>query len=385
MPFKVLNQQPLQLLVFLLTVASWTIVSGADEHRSLLHHQLPPTADPTARKPYPQKVEAILRRAEAALAAPMLTIVQKTHLAASGDPRDYHSLSIYWWPVTQSDGSVVWQHRDGKRNPAASEYDAGKLKATCTHGYDLALGFRVTGKQKYARRCVEVIDAFFLNPKTGMRPHLRYAQAIPGDSPGNRQGIIEGLPISLQLLDAAILLQNFDGWQTHRAEFEGWVTEFRKWLLESEFGKQEAGRANNHSTWYDVQILSLSVWLDETEFAQKWLSKQSLPRLLKQIVPNGGQPFEAYRSKSFEYSVYNLQGWLAIARISRVLQIEWPSEQIERMDAAIDFLSDLDGGKNWPFRQIRPVNYEQMHAGLLKEWQLLKPSLLSEAAGSKSP
>ncbi|GAB5440806.1 MAG: hypothetical protein Fues2KO_11550 [Fuerstiella sp.] len=110
-----------------------------------------------------------------------------------------------------------------------------------------------------------------------------------------------------------------------------------------------------------------------------------MPRLLKQIVPNGGQPFEAYRSKSFEYSVYNLQAWLAIARISRVLQIEWPSEQLERMDAAIDFLSNLDGGNSWPFRQIRPVNYEQMHAGLLKEWQLLKPSLLSEAAGPESP
>ena len=118
-------------LVFLISIRNATV---ADEF-FLLHQDSIDSASQSFQN-------AVLRRAHRKSKIVPRTITDKTHLAESGDPRDYHSLSIYWWPVQRSDGTVVYEHRDGDRNPEADQYDANKLRLTCDDAFDLLRALR---------------------------------------------------------------------------------------------------------------------------------------------------------------------------------------------------------------------------------------------------
>ena len=72
--------------------------------------------------------DAIIAGAEAALAEPIVTVVSGKEggkfTAPSGDPRDYVSLSPYWWPDPKKEDGLPYIRRDGEINPDRDHYDA---------------------------------------------------------------------------------------------------------------------------------------------------------------------------------------------------------------------------------------------------------------------
>ena len=59
----------------------------------------------------------------------------------------------------------------------APDYD--KLVRTQRGAFTLALAWLFSRDERYALRAAAVIRAFFLDPQTGMNPHLRFAALDP--------------------------------------------------------------------------------------------------------------------------------------------------------------------------------------------------------------
>ena len=53
---------------------------------------------------------------------------------------------------------------------------------------------------------------------------------------------------------------------------ELWFSEYLDWLLNSNYGKQEAQKINNHGTYYKVQASSLALFLNRTDIAKSILN-----------------------------------------------------------------------------------------------------------------
>jgi hypothetical protein len=94
-----------------------------------------------------------------------------------------------------------------------------------------------------------------------------------------------------------------------------WFGEYLAWLRHSRPGQAEAARLNNHGTWHDVQVAALATALGRTALAKETLTT-SRARLSRQFLPDGRQPEELRRTKSFDYSAYNLEGWAHLEQLA---------------------------------------------------------------------
>lgn len=292
----------------------------------------------------------------AAFAVPLTTVTDKSYLSPRNDPRDYVSVSIYWWPnpVTR----LPWLPRDGQRNPIADQFDAPRLRLMVDTVHTLAAANRSDADAQ----AVQWLRAWFITPETRMHPHLTYAQMMPGIAAGGRQGIIEGLAISTQLLDAIGWLDQRDALAHHeRSELRRWLSEYLKWLQHSRPGQAEAQRSNNHGTWYDVQIAALAKTLGLQEQLQETLARAQR-RATDQFLPDGQQPHELRRTKSFAYSLYNLQAWLHLERIASGQQL---SVWTDGPQAAWDYLQQH--AASWPHPDIEGSNHTHRLAAFRKQ------------------
>src|SRR5262249_54283942 len=147
---------------------------------------------------------------------------------------------------------------------------------------------------------------WFLDPKTRMNPNLNYAQFIPGVNEGRGVGIIDSVAL-LPVVDAVGLLAGSRAWTPGRgAGMKRWFADYLKWLRASRGGKEEAAAANNHGSWYDVQVATFALFVGEKESARKLLEESKTKRIACQVEPDGRQPLELKRTKSFDYSLVNL-------------------------------------------------------------------------------
>ena len=127
------------------------------------------------RKGDPRAVEAVSRVAAEAdstlLGMEPLTVTAKKQLPPSGDRRDYMSLSPYWWPDPEKPDGLPYIRRDGERNPEV--YDCPERVNGDRLGVaarTLAVLYRVTGDERYAAKCAELLRTWFLRSRTGHEP-----------------------------------------------------------------------------------------------------------------------------------------------------------------------------------------------------------------------
>ena len=139
--------------------------------------------------------EGLLAEAETAMGTPVRPVTYGKDagkpIAPSGDPRDYVSLSPYWWPNPDVPSGEPYVRRDGEVNPERFDYDTPKLGDFGQAVRLLAFAYAMTGDEKYAERALEHVRAWFVTPETRMNPSMRFAQFIPGVSLGRRVGIID--------------------------------------------------------------------------------------------------------------------------------------------------------------------------------------------------
>jgi hypothetical protein len=349
-------------------------------------------------------VGRLKRDADRALGLENLSVTQKSLLPPSGDKRDYMSIAPYWWPNPHTPDGLPYVRRDGEINPDRDRVsDRKRLEALVQNVKTLAVAYFYTDKDRYAGHAVKLLRAWFIDQNTGMKPHLKYAQAVPGRNAGRAAGIIETHNFP-ELLDAVALLQPSNAWtQADRKRLRDWFGSYLSWLAESPEGKLEARAENNHGTWYDVQVASCALFVERDEIAKNILSEFASRRIAKQVASDGRQPRELARARGWHYSIFNLEALFNAASIADKIGIDlWNYETADRrgLRLALDWLAPFALGKaKWPYKEIsgfqperlapllrraairyREPAYEEALAKLRKvtgeeRWQLLYPKI----------
>ncbi|HEX8041149.1 MAG TPA: alginate lyase family protein, partial [Chryseosolibacter sp.] len=265
---------------------------------------------------YRQVLGLLRRRAGEYLDVAPYTITKKTSLPPSGDKHDYESQGPYWWPDPKSKDGLPYIRRDGERNPEIEKLTDHRYLSEMTRAVKiLSLAFYLTGDERYGTKAAAFLRTWFIDPSTRMNPNLNFGQRIPGRTDGRDIGIIETRDIG-EVTDAVGLLQGAKDWSaSDQAGMEAWTRAYLDWLLHSENGKGEVKQHNNHGTWYDVQVTALALFTWQDDIARQALLRARDERLAKHIEPDGRQPAELARTRSWSYSVMNLQSFFTLATL----------------------------------------------------------------------
>ena len=318
---------------------------------------------------YRHAQEAIIKDADAALEAGAYSVTFKKMIPASGSRHDYMSMGPYWWPDPEKPDGLPYIRRDGEINPERDELDSGPKSKMINSVRDLSLAWFFTDNQDYATKAAELLRVWFLDEKTRMNPHLEYAQAIPGITPGRFIGVIDGAAFA-QLVDAIALLESSGALSLQESEgIRDWFRRYFRWLTESEHGKSEDAYKNNHSVAYDVQASAIAVFIGDMDFAARKARELPRRRIDPMIEGDGRQPEELIRTKAFGYSVGNLRNFFNVGEIGLkcgVNVFEYKNQKGGSLRAALDYLVQFIGKESdWPYEQIADWDKTENGLGLL--------------------
>lgn len=312
---------------------------------------------------YKAAYEDLLQRADRTLGKPLYSVMSKTLTPDSGDKHDYMSFGPYWWPDPKKEDGLPFINRDGEVNPASrdSRSDRPKLSALTDELKILSMAYYLSKDNKYAERGAALINTWFLDKKTRMNPNLNYGQAIPGRTKGRGIGIIETRKLD-KIVDALIL---FSGSKEFTDDIirgtKKWFNDYLTWLLTSKNGQDEAKTKNNHGTWYDFQVAALALYCDRKDDALTVFKRVDSLRIPKQIKENGSQPHELARTRSFDYSKMNIQGFLKLARLAEHLDFDLWNSNEKRLLKAVLFLEPYSNEEmKWPHKQIKTIRVESL-------------------------
>lgn len=250
------------------------------------------------------------------------SVMDKTRTPPSGDQHDYLSLAPYFWPNPKTADGLPYVRHDGEINPESKTgTDANAFGAMGEAVQTLGLAYYFTGHEPYAEKAAAIVRTWFLDPATRMNPHLKYAQAIRGVNEGRGTGILDSRHL-VEATDGLALLTGSAAWtETDQQALRAWLDAYYRWVTESSNGREERAAKNNHGSWYDAQVLHLALVLGRTDDARKIAGKARL-RIAAQIEPDGHQPEEMTRTKSFDYCCFNLEALLQLARASQHADVD---------------------------------------------------------------
>ena len=328
---------------------------------TLDYNQLIQVKENINSSPFSSLYKKLLDAADQALIEKSFSVMEKTQTPPSGDKHDYISLGPYWWPdPNQSDG-LPWIRKDGEVNPLTRENNTDyEIKNKMFHNTNaLAMAYFFSDKKKYADKALELLKVWFLNKETKMNPNLNFAQGIPGKNTGRGIGIIEFSGITKIISAIEILELNKVMDATTSSNLRLWFSDYLHWLQTSENGVFEKNTKNNHATHYDVQIVSILLFLNKKETAKQILEAVKTERIAKQIEPNGEQLHELARTKSLSYSTMNLRGFTDLAFLGKKVGVDlwnFKAENGASIIKAYEFLKPYaKGKKEWNYQQINSL------------------------------
>ena len=310
----------------------------------------------------------VLAAAGRALAVTPLTITAYPAKLSEGGRNDFYSNGDYWWPDPAKPNGLPYIRRDGQTNPENFVQHRNALNGFRDHVAALAAAYRLTHDEKYAVQAVKFLDVFLLDAGTRMNPHLKYAQAIPGRSPGRGIGIID----TLHLIEIPPAIQALRGSPALTAEREAglrrWFNDYKDWMLASDNGKEEANEKNNHAVAFWLQVAVFANFTDDqaalaecrTRFTQKFIAGQ--------MAMDGGFPLELARTKPYAYSLFQLDnlatlGWVLTADRTHYWRHTLPDGR--GLAKGVDFMTpfvadksrwtrppDVQAWEGWPSRPV---------------------------------
>jgi hypothetical protein len=305
-------------------------------------------------------IAQVVKQADKDLKTEPLTVVNKPKAPPSGDKHDYVSMAPYFWPDPDKPDGLPYIRSDGKVNPEREKYDAPLLKKMSQAAATLALAYYLTDEEHYAEHAAKLLRVWFLDEKTRMNPNLNFGQFIPGVTEGRGTGIIDTVSL-LPVVDAVGMLDGSKCWTKDDAKaLKKWFADYLAWLRTSKQGKDEAAAANNHGSWYDVQVATFALFVGEDEDAvKKLLEECKTQRIARQVESDGRQPLELKRTKAFDYSRVNLRALFALATLGDRLGVDlWHFETKDgrSIRAALDWIIPFaTGDKKWEHEQITPL------------------------------
>lgn len=293
----------------------------------------------------------------------LYSVMHKKQIPPSGDKHDYMSQAPYWWPDPTKKDGLPYIKKDGVKNPELKDItDTNEMDDVEKDAQTTALAYFFSKDERYAAHAAKLIKTWFLDKETRQNPNLNFSQGIPGINKGRGIGIIESREL-YKIIDAAILLRGSKSWsEDDHTALKKWFSEFLTWLLESPNGKDEAKEPNNHGNYYNMQVINFALFTEQKELALKQINiaKQLI---IKQITPDGSQPLELARTKSWDYVNMNLLGYCFIARLADKVGADvWHFETSDgkSVKKCVNWLVPyLKKEKAWTHEQIKKMDYAE--------------------------
>jgi hypothetical protein len=301
----------------------------------------------------------LIQAAEAAMTNGPFSVVNKTLTPASGDKHDYLSFGRYWWPDPDQPDGLPYIRRDGETNPDSQGAASDRPRVErMTRGVEaLALAYYLTGETRYAERAGLLLRTWFLDPATRMNPNLNHAQAIPGRESGRKSGLIDAR-LLCQALDGLALLEGSAAlrYDEHTA-IRDWFKAYLKWLKTNKLARAESDTTNNHGTFFDAQIMHVALYAGDKAYARSVAEAAIEKRVLAHIRSDGSQPEELARTRTLHYSLFNLEGFFALACLAEHTGVDLWRAGDSRLRAALDYVAPYaDPALPWPHPTIREAD-----------------------------
>ncbi|MEO7455940.1 MAG: alginate lyase family protein [Gemmatimonadaceae bacterium] len=329
-------------------------------------------------------MKKLLGDAAKQMQAPIVAVTDKSsQMPPSGNRHDYYSLSPYWWPDPAKPDGLPYIRRDGETNPESKrDLDRPRIGAMVENVNALALAYYLTGDQRYAEHAGRQLRAFFIDTATMMMPHLRYGQLVRGN-PKERGSAIIDTHNFIDVVDDAALLVGSKGWSAaDHAALRSWMRQYNTWLKESPNGKDEWDAPNNHGSWYAAQTATLALFSGDTAMARGIIADVKA-RIDSQVKPDGQQPVELERTRSFHYSGFNADALSRLAELGRWVGVDlWHFESTHggSIRKAIDHLASyVNRPKEWPGQQIDAIEPEFLVEVMRRAQVALGAGLYSKA------
>ena len=340
--------------------------------------------------------ERILKRAGEALTLAPITITAYTARFSTGGLNDYYSNGDYWWPDPNKPDGLPYIQRDGQTNPA--NFNQHRLVLRHLRDAVAALGaaYELTGDDRYAAKANDLLRVFFLDPATRMNPHLKYAQAVPGVSPGRGIGIID----TLHLIEVPVAVEKLKKSSAFPAEtvsgLKQWFRAYTDWMLASENGHAEAAAKNNHAVAYWLQVAVFAKFAGETAPLAECRRQFKEVFVPGQMAADGSFPQELRRTKPYGYSLFQLDNMVTMCQV-----LSTPADNLwnytlpdgRNIHRAVEYLypfvadkskwplkPDVQAWDGWPARQsaLLFAGLALNEAKYLELWKTLKPDPADE-------
>lgn len=287
-------------------------------------------------------------------------VTNKNVTPPSGDKHDYLSVAPYWWPDPTKPDGLPWIRKDGEVNPQTRGNDTDQLRMS--HFFEslnvLSLAFYFSEEKKYGDKLKDLINIWILSPSTKVKPNINFGQAVPGSNQGRPAGVIEWSGISQLVSAMQILERNNAIDMKFKLGVDKWLNQYLVWLTTSEIGVAEDNSKNNHGSWYDNQVIGISLYLGLVSEAIARVENAKTKRIAEQIEPDGSMPAELNRTKSVSYSSMNLKALTGIAALGQRLGLDLWNYQTpdgRSIKKAIAFLTPYaQRKKKWEWQQITP-------------------------------
>ena len=299
-----------------------------------------------------------------------LSVMDKSQIPPGGDKHDYMSMGPYWWPNPDTKDGLPYIRKDGERNPEIYKITDHNYEGKMNDAvYTLSIAYYITKDSKYSSKASQLLRVWFLNDSTKMNPNLNYAQGIPGICTGRGIGIIE-LSSIYNIVDAVGILETSDEWSKNDdKQIYKWFEDYLNWLTTSKYGNDESDWKNNHGSWYDVQLVSISLFLGKVEFAKQIINRAKIKRIDLQIESDGKQPLELERTKSWGYSVFNLTALFHLAYLGDQVGLDlwhYVSSNGGSIRKAFDYILPFALSMDkWKYPQIQKIDINSIYPLLL--------------------
>jgi Alginate lyase len=329
----------------------------------------------SARRHQPLDVAAfdrdrVLSAAKTYLSESPITITASRSPRSAGDAHDFFSEGDYWWPDPQNpDGPYI--QRDGMTNPDNFTDHRRYLMRLSVQVPALVAAWKLTGDDRYAAHAAKHLRAWFLDEKTRMNPHLKFAQAIKGRVTGRGIGIIDTIHL-VEVARAVELLENSTSLsKVERTGVKQWFADYLNWMTTHPYGIEEREAKNNHGSCWVMQVAAFARLTGNQELLGYCRERFKTVLVPNQMAADGSFPQEMRRTKPYGYALFNLD---AMATISRILSTPqenlWTFELADGrgMRKAMEFMTPyIRNKKSWPLKP--DVMYDQ-------EWPMRHCSLL---------
>lgn len=292
----------------------------------------------------------IIEEANSYLTKEPVTVTAAICERSAGTPHDFYSEGDYWWPnPNDPDGPYI--RKDGQTNPENFVAHRLAMRDLSRWVASLTAAYKITKDKKYADKALEHLRAWFINAETKMSPHLLYAQAIKGRVTGRGIGIIDTIHLievakSIQVLQQLGYLKEVDF-----TGLKSWFEEYVTWLTTHTYGLKEKDHGNNHSTWWAAQVAAFAKLAEKPAILAD--CRQQYKKLLTAQMNNqGGFPDELERTKPYNYSLFNIEGYVVLAEIAstpddNLWLYQTPNGTLKN---AIDFMfPSIRDKKNWTY------------------------------------